>query len=127
MCGYGQTNDAHHILRPWDDGLGILAAVMGAMEEEHVHPSQIDAVNCHARSTVSGDGSEAYGLHALWACGEEVKNIEDFQKLSPEEVVQYHGKPLPSRQPLLHGQKGNLGHTVAAAGAIETVFSFLSI
>ena len=27
----------------------------------------------------------------------------------------------------MHGQKGNLGHSVAAAGAIESVFSFLSI
>lgn len=127
VCGYGQTNDAHHILKPFDNGLGILAAVMGAMEEEHIHPSQLDAVNCHARSTVSGDGSESYGLHALFSCGESVKKIEDFQMLSPEDVIEYYDKPLPNKQPLLHGQKGNLGHSVAAAGAIESVFSLLSI
>ena len=63
---------------------------MGALEEENIHPSQLDAVNCHARSTVSGDGSEAYSLHALFSCGNAVKDIEDFQKLSPEEVIEYH-------------------------------------
>lgn len=39
----------------------------------------------------------------------------------------YFDKPLPSKQPILHGQKGHLGHAVAAAGAIESVFCFLSI
>jgi 3-oxoacyl-(acyl-carrier-protein) synthase len=84
VCGYGQTNDAHHIMKPWDDGVGILAAALGAMQEENLHPSQLDAVNCHARSTVSGDGSEAHCLHALFSCGEAVKNIDEFQALSPE-------------------------------------------
>ena len=42
-------------------------------------------------------------------------------------MVSYYGKPLPKKQPILHGQKGNLGHTVAAAGAIESVFSFLTL
>ena len=92
-----------------------------------IHPSQVDTVNCHARSTVSGDNSEAYCLHSLWACGNHVKSFEEFQKLSPEEVSGYYNKPLPSIQPLLHGQKGHLGHAVAGAAAIETVFSLLAI
>lgn len=33
VSGYGQTNDAHHILKPNDDGVGILAAVMQATED----------------------------------------------------------------------------------------------
>ena len=73
VSGYGQTNDAYHILKPYDNGIGILAAVMQATEDAQIHPSQIDAVNCHARSTVSGDNCEAYALHALWSCGNAVK------------------------------------------------------
>jgi len=97
------------------------------MEEENIHPSQISAVNCHARSTVSGDGSEMHCLHSLFSCGNKVKSLEEYSKLSPEDVCEYHDEPLPDNLPLLHGQKGNLGHSVAAAGAIESVFSLLSI
>ena len=127
VIGYGQTNDAHHILRPYDNGLGILAAIMAAVNDAGIHPLDIDAVNCHARSTVSGDNSEAYCLHSLFACGNKVKSAGDFSKLAPEEVINYYDKGLPENQPVLYGQKGHLGHTVTAAAAIETVFSFLSI
>lgn len=89
VSGYGQTNDAYHILKPHDNGLGILAAIIESMKEADIHPSQIDAVNCHARSTVSGDNSEAYCLHSLWSCGNAVKSVEQFREMSPEEVVQY--------------------------------------
>lgn len=78
VIGYGQTNDAHHILRPYDNGLGILAAIMAAVNDAEIHPLDIDAVNCHARSTVSGDNSEAYCLHSLFACGNKIKSVEEF-------------------------------------------------
>lgn len=97
------------------------------MEDAQIHPSQIDAVNCHARSTISGDNAEAFGLHSLISCGHAIPTMEEFEKMSPEEVVTYFDKPLPAKQPILHGQKGHLGHAVAAAGAIESVFSFLSL
>jgi 3-oxoacyl-(acyl-carrier-protein) synthase len=100
---------------------------MQATEDAQIHPAQIDAVNCHARSTVSGDNCEAYALHALWSCGNAIKTQKEFEKLTPEQVVSYHDSPLPSKQPILHGQKGHLGHSVAAAGAIESVFSFLTL
>jgi len=76
---------------------------------------------------VSGDGSEMHCLHSLFSCGNKVKTLEEYQQLSPEDVCEYHDLPLPEKQPILHGQKGNLGHSVAAAGAIESVFSLLSI
>ena len=51
---------------------------MQAMKVAQIHPSQIDAVNCHARSTVSGDNSEAHCLHSLWAYGNHAKTYEEF-------------------------------------------------
>lgn len=69
---------------------------MQAMKTAQIHPSQIDAVNCHARSTVSGDNSEAHCLHSLWASGNAVKTLEEFSKISPEEVCNYYDKPLPA-------------------------------
>lgn len=52
---------------------------------------------------MSGDGSEAYALHSLFSCGNAVKTYEEFEKLTPEEVVKYFKHPLPAKQPLLHG------------------------
>lgn len=100
---------------------------MQAMKVAKVHPSQVDAVNCHARSTVSGDNSEAHCLHSLFAYGNHQKTFEEFSRTLPEEVVTYYEKPLPSELPILFGQKGHIGHAVAGAAAIETVFSLLSI
>ena len=74
-----------------------MAAVMQAMEDAEIHPSQIDAVNCHARSTVSGDNAEAIGLHSLFSCGHAIPSKAEFEKLSPEEVVTYFDKPLPTK------------------------------
>jgi len=74
-----------------------MAAVMQAMEDAEIHPSQIDAVNCHARSTVSGDNAEAFGLHSLFSCGHAIPSKSEFEKLSPEEVVTYFDKPLPTK------------------------------
>jgi 3-oxoacyl-[acyl-carrier-protein] synthase II len=39
ISGYGQTNDAHNMLKPHDNGLGILAAMLEAMKEGDIHPS----------------------------------------------------------------------------------------
>jgi 3-oxoacyl-[acyl-carrier-protein] synthase II len=69
IAGYGQTNDAHNLLRPFENGLGTLAAIMNALKEAGMHPLELDTINCHARSTLSGDDSEAYCLHSLFACG----------------------------------------------------------
>jgi 3-oxoacyl-[acyl-carrier-protein] synthase II len=95
VIGYGQTNDATSIMRPEENGLGILAAVMAAINDAGIHPLDIDAVNCHARSTVAGDPSEAYCLHSLFACGNQIKSSEEFAKLAPEEVNNYYDKGLP--------------------------------
>lgn len=97
IVGYGQTNDAHDILKPYDNGIGILAAIMEALHDAGIHPSQLDAINCHARSTVSGDNSEAYCLHSLFSCGNMVKTLEEFSKLSPEQVIRYFDAPLPTK------------------------------
>lgn len=76
IIGYGQTNDAISIMKPLDNGLGILAGMMAALNDAGLHPLEMDAVNCHARSTVAGDSSEAYCLNALFACGNHVKTAK---------------------------------------------------
>jgi 3-oxoacyl-[acyl-carrier-protein] synthase II len=47
--------------------------------------------------------------------------------MTPEDIVACINGPLPEKLPILTGQKGNLGHAVAAAGAIESVFTIKCI
>jgi 3-oxoacyl-(acyl-carrier-protein) synthase len=72
---------------------------------------------------VKGDDAEVAGIRALMAAGEQCKTFEEFEKMTPEEIVACVNGPLPAVHPILSGQKGNLGHAVAAAGTIESVFS----
>ena len=61
------------------------------------------------------------------AAGLKYPTMEEFAALTPEQICECLPEPLPAVQPLLTGQKGHLGHTVAAAGAIESVFTIKSI
>jgi 3-oxoacyl-[acyl-carrier-protein] synthase II len=63
-----------------------------------IKPEELDLINCHATSTETGDISEVRAIHSLGA-----KNA------------------------LISANKGNLGHTFGAAGAIESIFTILSL
>ena len=39
IVGFGQKNDAHDLLKPFDNGLGILASIIEAMDDAKIHPS----------------------------------------------------------------------------------------
>lgn len=127
VAGMGQTNDADHILRPLEDGLGLVRAIQMALNQAGLHPSDISGYNCHARSTPVGDAAEVRGIRSLIAAGHKYPDREEFAKLSPEEIVACYEEPLPKELPILHGQKGNLGHSVCAAAAIESVLSIKTI
>ena len=127
VAGFGQTNDADHILRPLADGLGLVRAMQMALNQAGLHPSELSAFNCHARSTPVGDASEVAGIRALIAAGVKYPTKEEFEKLTPEDIVACYNDPLPKELPILHGQKGNLGHAVCGAAAIESVLSIKTI
>jgi 3-oxoacyl-[acyl-carrier-protein] synthase II len=78
VAGFGQTNDASHILRPLPDGVGLVTAIINALIIAKIHPSQISAFNCHARATPVGDAAEVVGIRALIAAGEKYKTFEEF-------------------------------------------------
>ncbi len=127
VAGYGQTNDASNVLRPLEDGVGIVRAIKDALTLAGLHPRDISAFNCHARATLVGDAAEVAAIRALIAAGEKCSSFEEFAQMSAEEIVECVHGPLPATQPILSGQKGNLGHSVAAAGAIESVFTLKCI
>jgi 3-oxoacyl-[acyl-carrier-protein] synthase II len=100
VVGYGLSSDAKHITEP--DPTGPVAAFTTALADAGVGLDEIDYVNAHATSTPVGDASETQMLK--FALGEE----------------------NAYRTPV-SGTKGATGHCLGAAGAIEAMFTILSI
>ncbi len=101
LVGYGATADASHITLPSPGGAGAVRAARRALQKAGMTPEEIDHVNAHATSTPEGDGTELQGLATL--LGE-------------------HGPAVS-----ISAQKSMLGHTLGAAGALESVATIQAI
>ncbi len=99
ILGGGLSCDAHHPTAPHPTGDGALAAMQAALQDAQITANDIDYINLHGTGTLDNDRSEALALNALFG----------------------------SQRPPLSSTKGVLGHTLAAAGAIEAVIAALSI
>ena len=95
LVGYGATADAAHITLPAPGGIGAVRAGRRALEKAGMAADELDHVNAHATSTPEGDGAELQALATL--LGE-------------------HGPAVS-----ISAQKSMLGHTLGAAGALESV------
>jgi 3-oxoacyl-[acyl-carrier-protein] synthase II len=99
--GYGEMADAFHRTRSSPDGRPIIGCIHNAIEDAGLQPGEIDYVNAHGTSTPENDKMEHLGLSAVF--GERMKGI-----------------PISSN-------KSMIGHTLSAAGAVEAVFSLLTL
>ena len=93
LAGYGTTSDAHHVTSPLPDGDGAMRAMLAACEDAGVAPAEIGYVNAHGTSTLPNDRTEALALRRIWG----------------------------SRTPPISSTKSMTGHTLGAAGALESV------
>jgi 3-oxoacyl-[acyl-carrier-protein] synthase-1 len=100
VSGYGNANDAFHQTASSENGDGAFLAMQKAFEVANLQPSQIDYINVHGTATPNNDLSE--GRAMLHVFGD--KKVSDFSSTKPF-----------------------TGHTLAAAAAIEAVFSVLAI
>ena len=98
LLGYGESSDAYHMSSPHPDGEGALQAMRAALTAAHLQPDAIDYINLHGTGTASNDLAESIAVDRLF--GEQI--------------------PCSST-------KGWTGHTLGAAGIVETVFSLLCI
>ncbi|MFD5140742.1 beta-ketoacyl-[acyl-carrier-protein] synthase family protein [Streptomyces sp. NPDC058378] len=98
VAGYGASSDAHSAVAPDPDGLGIERALRTALADAGIDPVDIGHVNAHGTSTVANDLIEATMLRR---------------------VLGDH--------PLVTSTKAMTGHTLGAAGGIETALTVLAL
>jgi 3-oxoacyl-[acyl-carrier-protein] synthase II len=101
LVGYGATADGWHITLPAPGGVGAVAAGRRALAKAGMDADELDHVNAHATSTPEGDGAELVALATL--LGE-------------------HGPAVS-----ISANKSMLGHTLGAAGALESIATVQAI
>ena len=101
LCGYGTTNDAHHMTAPLPSGAQAARAMRMALDDAHVAPGEIMYVNAHGSSTPLNDPSETLALKSVF--GEHVSRLA------------------------VSGTKGFYGHALGASGAIEAAICALAL
>ena len=101
MEGAGEMADSFHRTRSSPDGKPIVGCIRNALTDAGLTPEDIDYVNPHGTGTSENDKMECVGMMSVF--GERAKQI-----------------PVSSN-------KSMLGHTLSAAGAVEAVFSLLTL
>ncbi len=101
VAGVGMSADAHHITASHPEGLGAKLVMENALEDAGMKPEDIDYINVHGTSTPVGDVSEVKAIQALF--GEHAKELN------------------------ISSTKSMTGHMLGAAGAVEAMFSVLSV
>ena len=99
--GYGMSGDAYHITAPAETGDGGFRAMQAAVRDANLSSSDLDYINAHGTSTPLGDMIE------LRAIGKLLQQNIDNTSIS--------------------STKSATGHLLGAAGAIEAIYSILSI
>ena len=102
VAGYGLSSDATHVTEPDPTGENPARAMRNAFRDAGIAPGEVDYINAHGTSTPLGDASETRVIKM--ALGEE-----------------------SARKTPISSTKGATGHCLGAAGAVEAIFSVLSI
>jgi 3-oxoacyl-[acyl-carrier-protein] synthase II len=100
LAGFGQSADAYHMTAPAPGGVGAQLAMRGALADAGVTTADIDYVNAHGTSTPANDATETSAIRQLF--GEHADRL------------------------IVSSTKSMIGHTLGAAGAIETVICLLA-
>jgi 3-oxoacyl-(acyl-carrier-protein) synthase len=99
LSGWDNSTDAFHQTASSEDGKGAYLAMINALSKAGIDPGKIDYINAHGTGTGNNDLSESMAIRNVFG-----ENLPPFSST-----------------------KGFTGHTLAAAGAIESVYCVLSI
>jgi 3-oxoacyl-[acyl-carrier-protein] synthase-1 len=98
LRGYGESSDAHHMSTPHPQGLGAQYAMADALARAGIEPGQVGYLNLHGTATPANDSIEAAAVASIF----------------PDTL---HASST----------KGWTGHTLGAAGIVESVFALLAL
>ncbi|AWS51938.1 MULTISPECIES: beta-ketoacyl-ACP synthase II [Providencia] len=100
IAGFGMSSDAYHMTSPPENGAGAALAMENALKDAGIKASDVGYINAHGTSTPAGDLAEAQAVVNVFGEGTEV---------------------------LVSSTKSMTGHLLGAAGAIESIFTILSL
>ena len=101
IVGFGMSADAHHITSPPEGGQGAALSMQNAIDDAGIKSSDIGYINAHGTSTPAGDIAETEAIKSVFK-----KDVGDI---------------------VVSSTKSMTGHLLGAAGAIEAIFSILSL
>jgi 3-oxoacyl-(acyl-carrier-protein) synthase len=93
VTGWGSSNDANHLTGPSRDGSGLALAMRRALEKSGKRPVDVDYLHAHGTGTPYNDAMEALAIRSVFG----------------------------DQSPPVGSSKGALGHTLGAAGVVESI------
>ncbi len=101
LVGYGATGDAYHLTGQPENHEGLQRSMRRALEDGGLTTADVQYVNAHGTSTPMNDPNEIRGIRAVFGAHADALNVSST--------------------------KSSTGHMLGAAGAVETIFSLLTI
>ncbi len=101
VVGFGASCDAYHMTAPHESGSGMMQAMSNAIKDAGLKPTDITCMNAHGTSTPLNDKTETRAIKQLF--GDHAKNIA------------------------ISANKSQIGHLLGAAGAVEGIFSAMTL
>lgn len=98
LCGYGESSDAHHMSAPHPQGAGAVRAMGDALARADIRADAVGYLNLHGTATPANDAIEARAVAALFGEGLHASST-----------------------------KGWTGHTLGAAGIVESVIALIAL
>jgi len=98
LAGGSISNDANHISGPSRTGEELALAIRRALSQSGIHPNEIDFISAHGTATIYNDEMEAKAISLSGMVSVPVNSL-----------------------------KGNYGHTLGAAGLVESIASIHSL
>lgn len=101
ILGHASSSDAFHVAAPDPEAKGAIRAMSRALDDAGLGTAKIDYINAHGTSTPVNDATETLAIKSLF--GERAYEV-----------------PVSSN-------KSAMGHAMGGAGALETIFSALTV